>query len=56
MTCKIRVSTGDIPNWRDGGKMRGVILAAKVGYKVLKETGNVTDAVEAAGNSKPKKY
>ncbi len=40
---------GDIPAWRENGKLRGVSLAAQKGYKALIETGNVTSAVEEAG-------
>uniref|UniRef100_U5EVI6 Putative asparaginase n=1 Tax=Corethrella appendiculata TaxID=1370023 RepID=U5EVI6_9DIPT len=42
---------GDIPEERVPGKIRGVKLATKLGYKKLQETGNVLDAVEEAVRS-----
>ncbi|CRK91256.1 CLUMA_CG004936, isoform A [Clunio marinus] len=42
---------GSVAESRFPGKYRGTILAAKVGYNVLKETGSVLDAVEHAVRS-----
>lgn len=39
---------GDIPDERNQGKFNGTILAARVGYRKLKETNSALDAVEAA--------
>ncbi|XP_073977868.1 isoaspartyl peptidase/L-asparaginase-like isoform X1 [Rhodnius prolixus] len=39
---------GDIPDSRVQPKLDGVRKAARVGYKVLRESGNVLDAIEAA--------
>lgn len=40
---------GDIPKSRVSGKLRGVRLAAQVGYYKLLKTGSALDAVEEAG-------
>lgn len=45
------LGAGDIPNSRVPGKLRGVRLAAQLGYMKLKETGNVMDAAEEAVRS-----
>lgn len=39
---------GNIPNERNEGKIRGTILATKVGYEKLLNHGSALDAVEAA--------
>ncbi|KAK9506025.1 hypothetical protein O3M35_008039 [Rhynocoris fuscipes] len=39
---------GDIPDSRIQPKLDGVRAAARAGYRVLNETGNVLDAIEAA--------
>uniref|UniRef100_A0A161MI98 Isoaspartyl peptidase l-asparaginase cg7860 isoform x4 n=2 Tax=Triatoma infestans TaxID=30076 RepID=A0A161MI98_TRIIF len=39
---------GDIPDSRIQPKLDGVRKAARAGYKILQETGNVLDAIEAA--------
>nr|XP_014276481.1 probable isoaspartyl peptidase/L-asparaginase GA20639 isoform X2 [Halyomorpha halys] len=39
---------GDIPDSRKQGKFDGVKKAAREGHRVLNETGNVLDAIEAA--------
>uniref|UniRef100_A0A069DRG3 Putative isoaspartyl peptidase/l-asparaginase ga20639-like isoform x2 n=1 Tax=Panstrongylus megistus TaxID=65343 RepID=A0A069DRG3_9HEMI len=41
---------GDIPDSRMQPKLDGVRKAARAGYKILQETGNVLDAIEAAIN------
>ena len=42
---------GDIPQSRISGKLDGVRVAAKLGYKMLKSTDNAMDAVEEAVRS-----
>lgn len=42
---------GDIPTSREPGKIRGVKLAARMGYMKLIETGSALDAVEEAVRS-----
>ncbi|XP_059617128.1 probable isoaspartyl peptidase/L-asparaginase GA20639 isoform X2 [Phlebotomus argentipes] len=42
---------GDIPDSRDQGKHNGALIAARIGYRVLKETNSVLDAVEEAVKS-----
>ena len=39
---------GDIPDSRIQGKFDGVKKAAMEGHRILNETGNVIDAIEAA--------
>ncbi len=43
------IGAGDIPKSRTSGKLRGVRLAAQVGYYKLIKGGSALDAVEEAG-------
>lgn len=44
----VQGGAGDIPDERRAFKKRGCKLAAKTGYKILKDGGSIVDAVEAA--------
>lgn len=41
---------GDVAQAREFGKVKGVKIAARKGYRKMLDTDNAMDAVEAAGN------